>query len=115
MIAGRRKKGSKAAQPVEEEEEEEEEADTLTPLNSTGRQPSVRDIGERGKGGRRGRGAVKKKKQKKSKSGVRDVARLVMSLGCHGYDEQLVWLEAYLHDEARDRSVDGECVCVCER
>ena len=52
---------------------------------------------------------LKKKKNKSSKGGLRDdVPRLVMSLSCRGYEEQLAWLEAYLRDEARDRTVDGE-------
>ena len=70
---------------------------------------------EGGKTKREGtRGATKRKrrathgKSGSSKASMRSVARLVMSLSCHGYDEQLVWLEAYLRDEARDRTVDGE-------
>ena len=86
-------------------------------------QTSPRGGGEKKEGRRRGGGSgggrgesggTKKTKLtsgKKSKS--RDVARLVMSLVCHGYEEQLAWLEAYLRDEARDRTVDGVCVCVC--
>ena len=77
---------------------------------------SPRRGGEKKEGRRSGgrRGSKKKTNVtsgKKSKS--RDVARLVMSLVCHGYEEQLAWLEAYLRDEARDRTVDGVCVYVC--
>ena len=65
--------------------------------------------GHRGRtkdGGRRKRGkSAGKKRSSETRSSV---ARLVMSLSCHGYEEQLAWLEAYLRDEARDRTVDGE-------
>ena len=57
-------------------------------------------------GGNEKRKMVSSKKRKPSKSRV--VARLVMSLSCHGCEEQLAWLEAYLRDEARDRTVDGK-------
>ena len=63
----------------------------------------------------RQRGGVRdSSKKKKTKSGrkrapeTRSMARLVMSLSCRGYEEQLAWLEAYLRDEARDRTMDGE-------
>ena len=52
------------------------------------------------------RGATKRKrratcdKSVSSMASVHRVAHLVMSLSCHGYNEQLVWLEAYLRDEA---------------
>ena len=71
------------------------------------------DGGERSRRTReRGREKRKKRvKKKSSRSGgvCNDVPRLVMSLSCRGYEEQLAWLEAYLRDEARDRTVDGGC------
>ena len=93
MIAGggsRGKKGGKSTSPASEEEA----------------------AGEDESGGRRG-GKEKDRRKRKGvsdgspRTSVRDVARLVMSLSCHGYDEQLAWLEAYLRDEARDRTMDG--------
>ena len=61
---------------------------------------------------RDGRRERKKRREKKnnlssSETGQGDVPRLVMSLSCRGYEEELAWLEAYLRDEARDRTVDG--------
>ena len=70
------------------------------------------EVGKRKRGGEYG--ATKRKrratcdKSVSSMASVHRVAHLVMSLSCHGYNEQLVWLEAYLRDEARDRTVDGE-------
>ena len=70
-----------------------------------------------GPGGHGSRGKTKdgRRRKKRELSGKKrssetrsSVARLVMSLNCHGYEEQLAWLEAYLRDEARDRTVDGE-------
>ena len=59
-------------------------------------------------GGSKKQREKRRKKMVKKKSGVcSDVPRLVMSLSCRGYEEQLAWLEAYLRDEARDRTVDG--------
>ena len=129
MIGGKRKSGKISRSGTAESAESEEEA--------AGVRLSPREGGREGRGGGGGGREGRRKRKKSSagkggslRSGVREVARLVMSLSCHGYDEQLAWLEAYLRDEARDRSVDGEwvrergererereresvCVCVC--
>lgn len=60
-----------------------------------------------GKKNDEGRKRGKSSGKKRSSETRSSVARLVMSLSCHGYEEQLAWLEAYLRDEARDRTVDG--------
>ena len=39
-----------------------------------------------------------------------DVGACVRELYERGHGEDLQWLEAYLLDEARDRTLDGECV-----
>ena len=36
------------------------------------------------------------------------ISSAVARLHSQGYSDQLAWLEAYLKDEARDRSVDGK-------
>ena len=44
------------------------------------------------------------------------VSGMVRELHTNGYSDQLAWLEAYLTDEARDRTLDGVwevCVLIC--
>lgn len=38
---------------------------------------------------------------------IGSVGSAISRLHSQGYSDQLAWLEAYLKDEARDRSVDG--------
>lgn len=90
-----RKKRSKVGKTVASLESE----------NTTSPSSSEMNVTRRREGRKKGVGSVKKRSSK-----TRNVARLVMSLSCHGFEEQLAWLEAYLQDEARDRTVDGECV-----
>ena len=96
MITVAKKKGGKSSALTVESEEEA---------------AATADNDEEGKAEKRScEEKTKKRKKKKSRSDLSrgDVARLVMSLSCHGYEEQLAWLEAYLRDEAQDRRVDGQ-------
>ena len=90
LIGRARKKGGKSAA-----------VESASVEDAAGRRSSLSRGEERGKRKRREKG-------EKTKVSRTDVARLVMSLSCRGYEEELAWLEAYLRDEARDRTVDGE-------